>query len=468
MTAPLPTDEERSQLWQRLLTRDRAHPDGPQHVDRDDDRSPFHIDYDRVAFSSAFRRLQDKTQVFPLSESDYTRTRLTHSLEVSSVGRTLARRAYRSLRSVDIDPGVSEMELAAIVSTGCLAHDIGNPPLGHSGEAAIGSWAKGFIAALDDKHVLSDAEAMDLQKFEGNAQGFRILTRLQMRDRRGGMRPTGAMVGALAKYPRPSVLDGRAKRKGVIAEKKFGFFQDDQALYRSIYEHMGLQADDAGAYPRHPLAFLVEAADDICYGIIDLEDAHKLGIVPYAIARDLLNGVCRIPLEQLETASTSHDDRISRLRATAIGKLVDEASQVFLERLDVIERGAQHESLIDLCPSVADYEAINTYMRKNGYTDARVLAIEVAGYQTLGGLLDLFAPALLTDAPDGRDKKLRLLFPRDLVRNAGTTADDDFDAHLSSLSTYQRLLAVTDFVSGMTDSFAVELYQRLSGIKIGR
>ncbi|MCP4498633.1 MAG: dNTP triphosphohydrolase [Deltaproteobacteria bacterium] len=426
------------------------------------------IDYDRVVFSSAFRRLQDKTQVFPLSESDYTRTRLTHSLEVASVGRTLARRAFKTLKEQNIDAGVSEMELSAVVSTACLAHDIGNPPLGHSGETAIGAWAKNKLPELKEKGLDDDQQATDLLKFEGNAQGFRVLTRLQMRDRLGGICPTGAMVGALAKYPRPSVLTGRVKNKGIVAEKKFGFFQQDEALYRSIYEHMNFVADDSGAYRRHPLAFLTEAADDICYGIIDLEDAHKLGIVSYEKARDLLNALVLVPLPQLEKAHTSPDERISRLRAGAISKLIDEASKRFAEELPALERGELHDGLVDGCPSFTPYENINQHMRTYGYTDPRVLTIEVAGFQTLGGLLDIFSGVLLAESPGGLDKKVRMLFPKDLIRQPGSDAEKPFDDMLAPLSVYDRLLAVTDFVSGMTDSFAVDLYQRLSGIKIGR
>lgn len=449
-----------------MLTRDRTHPRGPRRAAVDETRSPFFIDYDRVVFSSAFRRLQDKTQVFALAQSDYTRTRLTHSLEVASVGRSLGRRAYAAILASGVELGISEMELATVISAACLAHDLGNPPLGHSGEAAIGQWAKRRTQELVDQGRLAAGEAMDLANFEGNAQGFRILTRLQMRDRVGGMRPTGAMVGALAKYPCPALLDGRPRNPQVVAEKKFGFFVDDAISYRGIYEHMGFEADSAGAYCRHPLAFLVEAADDICYGIIDLEDAHKCGIVSYRTARELLNGVAGIPLEQLETASTTADERITRLRAVAISRLVDEVGDRFEACLGAIESGLQHTSLIAGCSSVLAYEHINVHMQEHVYIDARVLTIEIAGFQTLGGLLDIFSTALLTDTPSGLDKKVRSLFPRDLIREPGADVTLPFQDALARLSPYQRLLAVTDFVSGMTDSFAVDLYQRLSGTKI--
>ncbi len=258
--------------WNRLLSRvrlglSRPHPDSEARTD-------FQRDFDRIVFSSAFRRLQDKTQVFPLSQSDYVRTRLTHSLEVSSVGRSLGTMVGDSVIKRHGLKGVYPQDFGAVVAAACLAHDIGNPPFGHAGEDAIRLWFTTSATGLALLDALTNWQRADFLRFEGNAQGFRIITRLQSPDNRGGMQLTCATVGTFTKYPRAAWLP--ADPPPGIAFRKFGFYQDDEGLFAEVASQLGLESIQAGAWSRHPLAYLVEAADDICYRIIDVEDAFRL------------------------------------------------------------------------------------------------------------------------------------------------------------------------------------------------
>ena len=270
--------------WNRLLSRirpglSRPHPDSEARTD-------FQRDFDRIVFSSAFRRLQDKTQVFPLSQSDYVRTRLTHSLEVSSVGRSLGTMVGdRVIRRHDLK-GVYPQDFGAVVAAACLAHDIGNPPFGHAGEDAIRLWFAASATGQAVLETLSEPQRQDFLRFEGNAQGFRIITRLQSPDNRGGMQLTCALLGAFTKYPRAAWLSVPSPLG--VAFRKFGFYQDDRDLFAEVAGHLGLDEVAPGAWRRHPLAWLVEAADDICYRIIDVEDAFRLQQLRFEDVRDLL------------------------------------------------------------------------------------------------------------------------------------------------------------------------------------
>ncbi|PTL76774.1 dGTP triphosphohydrolase [Vitiosangium sp. GDMCC 1.1324] len=466
----------RTERWRQLLSPHRVgdKKDRPPQQESLDERTAYDVDYDRIVFSSAFRSLHDKTQVFPLSSSDYTRTRLTHSIEASSVGRSLGQLAGRSLKrqGVEVEPS----HLGTLVAAACLAHDIGNPPFGHSGEAAIQHWVeKHFqhfehVEKRDKQHPFAtESEWKDLESFEGNAQGFRILTRLQARNRDGGLRYTVATVGAMSKYPCPSVLPGRRERKkgGPISEKKFGFFQEDAQLAREVFRTLGLKEREADVFSRHPLAFLVEAADDICYALIDLEDSAKLGLIPMEEACSLLESVAAMqlgfhPLKE----KVDWESRLGRARAGAIFALIHECVAGFEENVRDMEEGRFEQSLMSARPE-ADRKVkdITGITRKKGYESERVLQIEAAGFRTLGGLLDMFALAVLADKPDREEKKLRQLLPLEFFQRPGPYLEDRDEAILR-LTPYQRLLCVTDYVSGMTDGFAVELYQRLSGIKL--
>lgn len=478
----------RTERWKQLLSAHRVGADRqagastgvpmtPPRSDEErlllDERTAYDVDYDRIVFSSEFRCLHDKTQVFPLSTSDYTRTRLTHSIEASCVGRSLGQMAGRNLqaRGVEVEPS----HLGTLVAAACLAHDIGNPPFGHSGEAAIQHWVDqrlGASGAGRPRPFGTDAEWKDLLSFEGNAQGLRILTRLQSRERRGGLRYTAALLGAMSKYPRPSVLPGgRPPRKGVVSEKKFGYFQDDAALAVEAYEATGLVRREDGVYSRHPLAFLVEAADDICYAVIDLEDSAKLGLVPVDVACKLLEAVQPSETDRRST-SPRGVNQIGQARARAIGKLIPACVKAFLAHVEEMEDGTWDTPLTSVWPDVkAQLKEITDVTRSHGYESERVLQIESAGFKTLGGLLDMFASAVVSERPNREERKLRQLLPLEYFQrpeyaDADRSKPPERDAAIERLSPYQRLLCVTDYISGMTDGGAVELFQRLSGIKL--
>ncbi|HYO54806.1 dGTP triphosphohydrolase [Archangium sp.] len=466
---------QRTERWRQLLSAHRVgdKKDRPPQQDTPDERTGFDKDYDRIVFSSAFRSLHDKTQVFPLSTSDYTRTRLTHSIEASSVGRSLGQLAGRTLkaRGVEVEPA----HLGTLVAAACLAHDIGNPPFGHSGEAAIQHWVEKRYPRYEPEKptgpahpFATESERQDLVRFEGNAQGFRILVRLQSRNRDGGLRYTVATVGAMSKYPRPSVLPGRREKdKARISEKKFGYFQDDAQLAREVYRTLGLTEREPDVFSRHPLAFLVEAADDICYALIDLEDSAKLGLIPMEEACTLLESVAAMqanfrPLKE----KVDWESRLGVARAGAVFVLIQECVAAFEENVEAMEAGRFERSLVSARPEVdRKLKVITDITRKKGYESERVLQIEAAGFKTLGGLLDMFAPAVLADTPDREQKKLRQLLPLEFFQRPGPYLENRDEA-IERLTPYQRLLCVTDYVSAMTDGFAVELYQRLSGIKL--
>jgi dGTPase len=459
----------RNERWQQLLSGHRLGEKSPR--ESHDERSEFDKDYDRIVFSSAFRRLHDKTQVFPLSTSDYTRTRLTHSIEASCVGRTLGQLAGKAL----VRQGVTTVDpthLGTLVAAACLAHDIGNPPFGHSGEAAIQHWAEQKYpewqkaASGGPSPFASEAEWKDLVSFEGNAQGFRILSRLQARERHGGLRYTVATLGAMSKYPRPSVIPGREREEGRVSEKKFGYFQDDAELAREAFGRLELPERGLGVFGRHPLAFLVEAADDICYGIIDLEDSAMLGLVPMQEACALLEDVARMGKGYIPSPELQAESRLSTLRASAIGVLNAECVAVFSETVEQMEQGRWEQSLASARKEVKEKrKALTEVTRKKGYESERVLQIESAGFKTLGGLLDMFATAIVARKPNKEESKLLQLLPMEFLQRPGAHEPDRNKA-IAGLSPYQRLLCVTDYISGMTDGFAVELYQRLSGIKL--
>ncbi|MEQ9410894.1 MAG: dNTP triphosphohydrolase [Fuerstiella sp.] len=424
-------------MWKLFLSSRRVGSSRPPEAGASVSRSEFHKDYDRIIFSSAFRRLSDKTQVVPFPESDYTRQRLTHSLEVSCVGRSLATSVYEMLRG-DIDSLVSQGDFEAIVAAACLAHDIGNPPFGHFGERAIQEWARRFLQA-SRFDCLNDAERSDLTRFEGNAQSFRVLTRLQMRNRHGGMRLTAATLGALVKYPRPSCVAGSPRYR------KHGYFQDDQVLFREVFETAGRSADQDGQFARHPLALVSEAADDICYAIIDLEDGCKAGLIA-------LNDALQI-LENLKTGCTGSSDmpaadRLSMGRAMVINELVNQCAFVFQTHLHDIHDGRFTGPLIDQTPSAEDYATARQTAFEKVFNSERVLELEAAGYRAIQGLMEILATAALADHPDSFDKHVRKLTSLKVEEH---------------MTVYQKLLACTDIVSGMTDRYCIECFRKLSG-----
>ena len=447
--------------WNRLLPRERVnHQLGVREIDPEQDRSAFERDWDRIIFSTAFRRMHDKTQLFPLPDDDVVHSRLTHSLEVSSVGRSLGKRAGQTIcqRHSIGENLFDHHDVGMVVATACLAHDMGNPPFGHAGENAIASYFQSE-RALRALEGLTPQQLADLKNFEGNAQGFRILTRLQLEADKG-LRLTAATLAAFCKYPRVSG-DGLADGDNV-ATKKHGCVQHDQEILCTVAEHLGLvPLKPKLAWARHPLAFLVEAADDICYSILDIEDAVRLGHVPLKEAADHLEPIAR----KLNTYNVGRylsfldrDTRLEYLRAMAIGQMIDECVEVFLDDEPLILKGAFQCPLAAKIPSHAELEALKGLAKQRCYGVAEVLEIELAGYEALGGLLEHFVPAVIPDPSDrkqqaGRDRK-----SLELLRHHGVDVD--------ASTLYERVLRVTDFVSGMTDRGALGTYRRLKGIAI--
>lgn len=315
---------------------------------------------------------------------------------------------------------------------------------------------------------MSAEELTDFHVFEGNAQGFRILVRTLARTRKGGMRPTLATLGAMAKYPRPSMKAGRTFDPGIVAEKKPGYFQNDRAMACKAFRALGMQESSDGVFSRHPLAFLTEAADDLCYAIADLDDGFKLGTVSFNDLRDVL-----LPLAEPDSAYADLsylDDfsRLARIRASALQVLVAACAKAFRDCLDEMEAGTLTVPLLERTPFADSHRALKTLAKEKVYNHDRVLQIEYAGYQTIGGLLEMFHSALCEPKDSPRDEKLRKLLPLQLLwrPNKSPTSGKDHNFYLELMTPYERLLTVTDHVAGMTDRFAVQLYQRLSGIRL--
>jgi dGTPase len=414
-------------------------------------RPAFKIDQDRIVFSRPFRRLQKKTQVHPLPSNAHVRNRLVHTLEVASVGRSLGDVVGARLRDPLAAIGRTPDEFGALVQATCLAHDIGNPPFGHAGEAVIGEWMGYFLA----RHPGLGLDP-DLACFDGNAQGFRILTRADGYRQRGGMRLTMATLAAFLKYPWDAA-DPRAARGGRPGVK-FGHFATEDEAFREVRDAVGL----AGINPRHPAAWLMEAADDIVYSLADLEDAVELGMVPYGTYRDL---VAAIPdhVRGLDAEETE-PQKIAYLRAAAIGRLVEACADAFMAHLDAILAGAvpAGASLIELMPDAharprEAIAAIRRFNRQTIYFHPRKVEFEIAATDVLGKALDVFVPACLAFARAGgregmrhRDRQILSLMQDYLPR-------EDF-----TLS--ENIRCAVDFVSGMTDDYASYLAARLRGL----
>lgn len=446
----------KKKIWEKLLSSERL---GAGKAPGTAERTAFQQDYDRIVFTSAFRRLKDKTQVFPLSKSDYVRTRLTHSLEASCVGRSLGAVVGREIIARHGLKDVESGDFGAIVAAACLAHDIGNPPFGHAGEDAIREWFR--ISGLLERHDFTAAQRADFERYEGNAQGFRIVSRLQSPANPGGLQLTSAVLATFTKYPRPSAVDGELDGK---SGKKFGFFQQDADNFARVAASTGLVERMPGtAWRRHPLAFLVEVADDTCYLIVDLEDAARLGFVPYKDAECLLadlagNTINGGRLDRL------HDpkERLEYLRAKAIGRLLESAAAVFLENEAAILDGSFDEELLDQSPVGVPLQAVLRVAKETIYTARPALEIETAGFEVLGALLALYTNAVEAAAEvpgtrvTTRERMLLRLLPTQFLGHDGKPDADP----------YVRLLQVADFVAGMTDSYAVDMYRKLKGVDL--
>jgi len=446
--------------WKKLLNDNRLGVKNEKAASGLEGRSQFQKDFDRIVFSPAFRRLQDKTQVFPLPESDFVHTRLTHSLEVSVVGRSLGNLVGERIieNNPDLKNEFTKFHFGEIVAAACLAHDIGNPPFGHSGEDAIAEYFKNGNGKYFKKKLNDEKKWNDLINYEGNAQGFRIITKLQNPDVNGGLSLTYATLAAFTKYPRESSGQFKTSSSLKKAYKKFGFFQSEKEIFKQVAEATGLHLKKNGKlywWCRHPLAFLVEAADDICYRIMDLEDGFKLGLISFIETEELLQPL--VNKRYLKNyKGRDEKEKIGYLRSKAINDLVSELADVFIKKEKTILAGKLEDDLISLVPSANRLQTIKKISIEKIYRTLSVVEREVAGYEVLGGLLDTFISAY-NEAYDGnlspKNRAVINLLPKRITQEM----DDDL---------YVRLLRVTDFVSGMTDSFAVSLFRKIKGISL--
>lgn len=444
--------------WLSLLSARRYHPGNTTSLFHSHDRSQFQRDYDRLIFSSPFRRLQNKTQVFPLPGNIFVHNRLTHSLEVASVGRSLGNKISQFLRQQKVQPAPSELleEIDAIVSTGCLAHDLGNPPFGHSGEEAI-SYFFSEGEGRYFKKLLSDEEWNDLSHFEGNANTFRLLTHSFNGRRPGGYTMTYTTLASIVKYPYEST---KANPKGF----KYGFFQSEKEIYRQVAEELGIRQISGKPlqYARHPLVFLVEAADDICYQIMDIEDSHKLRILSYDETVDILESFYdkTEDKEDLKIINrtfkivTDKNERIAFLRAGIINKLINACADVFTENYEAIMAGEFNAALIKHVKGTnkTAYDACTELAYGRIYHTNMVTQIQIAGFKILGTILKEYTDAVL---------KPETYYARNIL----SVMPEQYKVSKGD-SMYTKIQTVVDYVSGMTDSYALNLYRKIKGIDL--
>jgi dGTPase len=441
--------------WTRLISNKRLGQEH-RHIERHDDRTEFKRDYDRLIFSAPFRRLQNKTQVFPLPGSVFVHNRLTHSLEVACVGMSLGNDISQRIISEKRPElgGTMFEQIGQIVSTACLAHDMGNPPFGHSGEKAIQTFfTEGPGKAL--KSSVSPAFWDDITHFEGNANAFRLLTH-QFKGRRiGGFVMTYSTLASIVKYPYASSCSG--------PKKKFGFFQTEQPYYQRIADEMGIicksQPDEPLRYARHPLVYLVEAADDICYEIMDLEDAHKLKILSFEEAQQLLLGFFEDAVRQKilkriqDEGLDDPNEQIVYMRACVIGALEHECVNAFIAHEEEILNGTFEGSLIDHINPLA----YNAYRRcaklsvERIYRSRPVLDVELSGYRIMATLMEQMTEAVMHP---------ERYYSQQLIDRVST----QYDIRADNLET--RIMAVIDYIAGMTDVYALDVYQKINGISL--
>ena len=440
--------------WQQLISNKRLGQEH-RHAERHDDRSEFKRDYDRLIYSAPFRRLQNKTQVFPLPGSVFVHNRLTHSLEVSSLGQSLGNDVCTRLKQKHPELANTLFEeIDTIVSAACLAHDMGNPPFGHSGEKAIQT----FFTEGEGKLLRSTVSSQfwdDITHFEGNANAFRLLTHRFFGRRQGGFVMTYSMLASIVKYPFSSSLAGR--------HGKFGFFQTEAEDYRKIADELGLicksKPGEPLKYARHPLVYLVEAADDICYEIMDIEDAHKLKILSFEETTRLLLGffdedMRREITERIrEEGVTDNNEQIVYMRASVIGKLENECVRTFVEHEEEILNGTFNGSIIDhIAPLQREaYRRCTEISYQKIYHSKPVLDIELSGYKIMETLMSVFVEAAVNP---------KRFYSQQLIRRVSS----QYDIHSDDVET--RIMAVIDYISGMTDVYALDVYQKINGISL--
>ena len=440
--------------WKQLISNKRFGQEH-KHAERHDDRSEFKRDYDRLIFSSAFRRLQNKTQVFPLPGSIFVHNRLTHSLEVASVGMSIGNDISRWViqKQPDLKDTLVE-EIGTIVSAACLAHDLGNPPFGHSGEKAIQTFfSEG--PGLKIKPMVSSEFWDDITHFEGNANAFRILTHRFKGRRQGGFVMTYSMLASIVKYPFASSLAGN--------HGKFGFFASEAESYKKIADELGISCKSAPGeplkYARHPLVYMVEAADDICYEIMDIEDSHKLKILSYAETENLLLSFFDEDIQQkirqriIDEELTDENEKVVYMRASVIGKLENECVAAFLAHEEEILAGTFEGSLIDHISERQKkaYKECEKISFSKIYQSKPVLDIELSGYQIMATLMEVFIEAAVSPSR---------FYSKQLLRRVSSQYD------IENENLEERIMAVLDYISGMTDIYALDIYQKINGISL--
>lgn len=438
--------KSRPMEWERLISDKRLGME-EYHDPRAHIRSDFQRDYDRLIFSSPFRRLQNKTQVFPLPGSIFVHNRLTHSLEVSSVGRSMANEAAAMMAERDGERSVAEplRHIGDIVATACLSHDLGNPPFGHSGEKTISTFfSEGPGQAL--RGALTGQQWADFANFEGNANSFRLLTHQFVGRRHGGMAMTYSTLAATVKYPYSSLLAG--------AKGKFGFFESEEDTYLRIADELGIGSDGHGRWWRHPLVYLMEAADDICYQIMDIEDAHRLGILRIEEVKDLFLGFFgdkdKARMERAMTHLADPNEQVGYMRSNVIGTLVRGCARVFVDNESHILSGRLQGCLVDNLPAqlTEAYRRCSHTAFNQIYIAPEVVDVEIAGNRIINSLMGTLVEAVLNP---GRNFS-RLLLAK-VPRQYDVAAPD----------LYGKVQGVLDHISGMTDVYALDLFRKLNG-----
>ncbi|WP_108867554.1 dGTP triphosphohydrolase [Aquimarina aquimarini] len=445
--------------WEQLLSLKRQGDKNKRlRKEQDETRLGFEVDYDRIIFSSAFRSLQDKTQVIPLSKTSFVHTRLTHSLEVSVVGRSLGRVVGKKILEkhphLNAVHGYQFNDFGAIVAAAALSHDIGNPPFGHSGEKAIGEYFK-TGSGRRYKEVLAPKQYQDLIDFEGNANGFKILTESR-EGIQGGLRLSYATLGAFMKYPKESLPK---KPTSHIAHKKFGYFQNETSFFNEVAQDVGLlkqEIEGEITYSRHPLTFLVEAADDICYTIIDFEDGINLGLIEEEYALEYL---IKLVKDTINTSKYNNlvttADRLSYLRSLAINTLIQEAAAVFLANEEEILAGEFDIALIDKSKYEAQINDIIKISVDKIYQSQEVTEKEIAGYEILATLLDRYCVAT-----DNFNQGQSSNYDKLILRAEG----NNFDYKNEDI--YTRLIGISNYVASLTDGNALLKYQKIRGLRV--
>lgn len=458
--------------WASLYTSRRTGDSDKKIINNDLVRNSFLRDYDRIIFSSSFRRLQNKTQVFPLPGAIFVHNRLTHSLEVASVGRSLGKTVGEQIAEKYKNEGIGFIEfyrheLAYVIASACLAHDIGNPPFGHSGEDAIRTFFNSIEGDMRNTihDALSENQLKDLENFEGNSNALRVLTHSFNEPEPGGYRLTYTTLASLVKYPCTST-EGFNKKSRLIATKKSGFFDSEIETYRKIAETLQIPkiAGYENVYARHPFVYLTEAADDICYRVIDLEDAQRLHIISLETFMDMFlpffeneNDIYNSREYVEKKLSNINDDnqKVQYIRARWIGLMIEKLSKIFMAHEEELLNGTLEKDLLKCLPAAEHtlIERINDFSVKHVYNYKAVVEIEIAGYNVIGGLLKEFVHAVLNPNLSKSAKLIKLVSAQFPIIGDGKNV-------------YHDIQSLVDFISGMTDLYAIDIYRKITGITI--